>query len=145
MGLKSGGRSKTGNLNAKRAQRGATQNRFCPRLEALEDRVVPTTLTVGPNINVSQTPGDQAEAAITVDPVNPNLMVAASNDLNSTTTLNRIYTSSDGGLTWTGRLITNGDITGSQGVGDPTVVFDQFGNLFFTYLDTEDGGATFQI
>lgn len=169
MGLTSGGRPKTGGRNSKGASRRATSKRFRPQLEGLESRVVPTTtLTVGPNINVSNTPGDQAEAAIAVDPLNPKIMVAASNDGNAgltanppfSTTINRIYTSSDGGLTWTGRLITNGDITGNQGFGDPTVVFDQFGNLFFSYLNvvdlannifqirvavSTDGGNTFSI
>src|SRR5262249_21906279 len=132
MGLKSGGQSRSGNLKSKRIRSRETQNRCRLQIEGLEDRLVPTTtLAVGANINVSQTPGDQAEPAIAVNPVNPNMMVAVSNDINQALaggqTINRIYTSSDGGQTWTGRLITNGDITGSAGGGDPTVVFDQFG------------------
>jgi hypothetical protein len=133
--------------------------RHRPTLESLEKRLAPAVnLLVGPNIDVSQYPGDQSEAAIAIDPVNPQRMVAVSNDFLSFSrggTANHIYISNDAGLHWTGRLITMADSTGTLGAGDPTVVFDQFGNLFFSFMDNEgssqaihlamsfDGGLTF--
>jgi hypothetical protein len=130
-------------------------------MERLENRLAPaTTLTVGPNIDISQLPGDQSEAAIAIDPINPQHWVAVSNDiaaLSAGMSANRIYISDDAGAHWSSRLLSNGDNTGTLGQGDPTVTFDQFGNLFFSYIDQEgglegvrvavsfDGGSTFPV
>src|SRR5882757_8252524 len=70
-----------------------------PRLETLEARVVPATLSVGANVNVSRLPADQTESSIAINPTNPNEIVAVSNDFSVSAGI-RVYRSTDGGLTW---------------------------------------------
>ena len=110
-----------------------------PRLLELEDRCVPATLTVGPDINVTQLAGDQSESAIAANPTNPSHVVAIANNFGvaggSTFSM-----STDGGLTWTTRVITNGDGLGVNGFGDGELTYDQFGNLYVVFLD-DVGGA----
>jgi hypothetical protein len=60
-------------------------------------------------LNISNLRGSQAEVAIAADPANPDVLLAASNsiDLSSTAllaNLMRTYSSSDGGATWTAGL-----------------------------------------
>ena len=60
----------------------------------------------------------------------------------------------DGGATWTTRLIGNNDNLGDA-CCDPTLSFDQYGNLFMSYLYqaentvpvalSTDGGLTFKL
>ena len=111
-----------------------------------------TVLTVGPNVNVSQAAGNQSEGSIAVDPTNPLHIFAFSN----VTTAAALFAgvSTDGGATWTTRLMATGG--GGDGLPtaccDPSGSFDSFGNLFVTYLTSSlhtvvvistDGGATF--
>src|SRR5262249_59525221 len=89
--------------------------------------------------------------AIAVNPRNPNQQFVATNDNAG----NFMYASvsADGGRTWRARIIATGaDIP--AGFTDPSVSWDNFGNLFFTYINTAatdvvvtlstDGGNTFQ-
>jgi hypothetical protein len=99
-------------------------------------------ITVGPNVNITQALGNQAESTISVNPLNPLQLFA---------------TSTFGGV---GRYSTNGGITWAtsnfsalgQSSGDFQTAWDQFGNLYLTELGTAlsvivarstDGGATF--
>src|SRR5262245_30042560 len=108
--------------------------RFRPRLEPLEHRCLPAvTLLPQLRVNTGHLDGNQDEATIAVDPTNLNrLFVAANNTPMSASS------SSDGGKTWTSRTFGTG--TGLGGDGLPTsfcdgqAVFDQFGNLFLTYI-----------
>lgn len=46
--------------------------RFVPLLEALEDRcLMDVSLNVGPNVDISQFRGNEAEGTITINPANP--------------------------------------------------------------------------
>src|SRR5205085_3313715 len=100
-----------------------------PRLESLEDRCVPATLTPGANVNIGRLPDNQAEAAIAINPTNPNNVVAVSNDDGIFSGI-RFYRSTDGGTTWTNRVIGAGDSLGVAACCDGQLTFDQFGNLF---------------
>src|SRR5262245_47299852 len=53
---------------------------FRPRLEALEDRWLPS-LTVGPNVNMSKMLGPEGEASLAINPTNPNNLVAFAVDI----------------------------------------------------------------
>jgi hypothetical protein len=104
---------------------------------ALEDRCVPATLTVGPDVNVTRLFGDQSEAAIAVNPTNPSHMAVIANDIqDGGSSFSR---STDGGLTWTTRVIANGgDSLAISGAGDGHVMYDKFGNLYAVFMDQVD-------
>lgn len=77
-----------------------------------------------PNVQVN-TPdmSDPEEVTIAIDPTNPLNIFASSN-------IDFVYRSTDGGLTWTGDVIQS-----SMGVwGDPVVIFDADGNLYYSHL-----------
>jgi hypothetical protein len=112
------------------------------------------------NIDVSQRAGNESEEAIAVNPTNPDNIVTITNVQEG---FSGVFegVSFDGGATWTTKIIATGDSIGggSDGLGDsccdPSLSFDRYGNLFFTYLyDLEnvipvamstDGGLTFHI
>jgi VCBS repeat-containing protein len=113
------------------------------------------------NIDVSLFKGNQAEPTIAVDPSNRfRLFVASVDEQSALATptggggiLGSV--SSDAGATWSPRIIADGRDGLPKGQGDPKAVFDQFGNLFLTYLGadrnnivvalSEDGGETFKL
>src|ERR1041384_4031608 len=107
---------------------------------------------VGPNINASRLTGNHHENSIAINPANPAQVVVVSNTENSPGMM-RAY-STDSGATWTSGIIANGDALGN-GCGDPSLAWDNFGNLFLTYLDctitdvqlglSTDGGQTFSF
>jgi hypothetical protein len=112
---------------------------------------VDASLIVGPNRNVSKMLGNQAETTIAINPTNPNNIVVASN-VQFGQALFKAYTL-DGGATWTKDVIGDGDELGFA-CCDPSLSFDQYGNVFLVYLDgvkvknvqlamSTDGGATF--
>ena len=128
-----------------------------PQVEYLEDRFLPS-ITVGPNVNISQLPGNQNEASLAINPTNPSNIVAWSNEENSTKGGVREYISNDGGATWTNQLIGAGDSLEDNACCDTQAVFDSFGNLFAVNIDfptaggdaikvlmSSDGGATFSV
>lgn len=77
-----------------------------------------------PNIRVSNTSSnDPEEVTIAINPVNPNILAAGAN-------LRYFYRSTNGGTTW----IQN-QLTSSLGVwGDPCVIFDSLGYLYYAHL-----------
>lgn len=87
-------------------------------------------VNVGPVVNISRASGNQTEADIAINPVNPQQIFAVSN-----VTSNGLFmaVSNDGGVNWTTR-------TGATGADIPTaccdarVEYDSFGNLWMTYL-----------
>ncbi|TMF82388.1 MAG: exo-alpha-sialidase [Chloroflexi bacterium] len=109
-------------------------------------------LSVGPNINVSHMPGNQAETTVAVNPTNPNNVVIVSNVQFG----NRLFEGFTlDGVHWTSRQIADGTDSLGFACCDPSAAFDEFGNLFLTYLDSKahdvqvalstDGGASFRF
>jgi hypothetical protein len=115
---------------------------FRPQLEPLENRYLPSvSLLPQTRVSTGHLNGNQVEPTIAVDPTNLNrLFVASNNGPNSAR--NPLYASysSDGGATWTSRTMGTGTGLGGDGLPrsfvDAQAVFDQFGNLFLTYLGT---------
>ncbi|MCX7930322.1 MAG: T9SS type A sorting domain-containing protein [Chlorobi bacterium] len=98
-------------------------------------------------------PYDQTETWIAINPLNPNNIVANSND----TQYNGIngyrmtaFVSKDGGKTWTRTLLPNNASIGTPAGGgqtnfDPALAFDAAGNLYYGYgwarLTQNDGNG----
>src|SRR5260370_8605247 len=89
----------------------------------------PTTPT---NIDVSQLSNNESEETIAVNPTNPNNIVIVSNVVVPAAGMFAAV-SLDGGSTWTRRIIGNNDNLGAA-CCDSSLSFDEFGNLFLTYL-----------
>src|SRR5258708_1499198 len=90
---------------------------------------------VGANVDVSNEDTSQSETAITLNPKNPNMLVAGSNEIVRLPM--RGYFSSNGGSTWGAvdlplppPATTNGTDFGS----DPGVPFDTHGNVYYSYI-----------
>ena len=84
-------------------------------------------------VNVSARPGNQSEAAIAVDPNDPANVVVVSN-----TTIEALFVgvSHDGGASWARRLIATGHALG-RACCDPSMSWDEQGNLFLSWLDDQ--------
>ncbi len=103
------------------------------------------TLTVGPNVNISKSPGDNAEETVAINPKNPlNLFASETYSLVTKYSL-------DGGLTWNNSNIS---ALGSS-LGDVSSAWDNYGNLFLVELSSSasqtvllgvstNGGASFK-
>src|SRR5439155_3650020 len=104
------------------------------------------TVTVGPNINITQSLGNNAEECIAINPANP------ANLFTSETYLLATRYSFDGGIIW-----SNSNLSAlPASIGDVSTAFDTFGNLFLIRLDTTplskvdvclstNGGASFSL
>jgi hypothetical protein len=110
---------------------------------------VPRTLganaiTVGPNIDINKQSGDQSEESIAVDPTNPNRVFAFSNDeatfFSGSIGMMAAY-STDGGLTWKPRVLGSGSDGLPTAFSDPWTTWDNFGNLFISYLHSPNLNA----
>ena len=115
---------------------------------------------VPPNVDVSQRVGNESEEAIAVNPTNPDNIVVVTNIQEGFSGLFE-GVSFDGGQTWTRKIIAAGDVIGggADGLGDsccdPSLAFDQYGNLFLSYLYnlenvvpvalSTDGGLSFDV
>ena len=106
------------------------------------------------NVDVSQRPGNESEETVAVNPTNPRNIVIVSNIGEPQPGLVAAV-SFDGGQTWARRIIGGNDNLGDA-CCDPSLSFDEFGNLFLTYLyiqeDTivpvalsTDGGLSFSL
>jgi BNR/Asp-box repeat len=113
------------------------------------------------NVDVSRRPLNESEESIAVNPTDPNNIVIVTNighrEAGITSGMFEAV-SFDGGQTWQTSIIGQ-DPDASTGLGDsccdPSLAFDSYGNLFFTYLyETEnllpialstDGGLTFDV
>lgn len=114
--------------------------------------------TIGPNLNLTKSAGNQFESAVAINPKNRDqIFIVSRNEPGG------LYSarSSDGGVTWTSQLIarTNQPAAGDipRAYGNASVAWDTFGNLFLVYLNqgavnaatyvslclSKDGGATF--
>lgn len=115
-----------------------------------------TALIAGANIDVSNQVGAESEVAISVNPLNPLNIVAASNN-NADGHRMATYFSADGGTTWTAVFIDeNQDGHGANDIRfDPNVTFDSDGNVYVVYslatgstshlmlAKSTDGGTTY--
>jgi hypothetical protein len=109
--------------------------------------------TIPPNVDVSQRSGNESEEAIAVNPTNPNNIVIFTNIQEGVNGM-FLATSFDGGLTWDRRIVGQNDVLGDT-CCDPSLSFDEYGNLFMTYLYnvdntvpvalSTDGGLTFSV
>lgn len=105
------------------------------------------------NINVSQRQGNESEEAIAINPTNPKNIVVFTNIQEGTNGM-FLGVTFDGGLTWNRRIVGQNDVLGDT-CCDPSLSFDEYGNLFMTYLynvDNEvpvalstDGGLSFSV
>src|SRR5690348_6312835 len=92
------------------------------------------SLTVGLNVDVSNECGPQSETFITLNPNQPTMLAAGSNNIFRDPM--RGYFSSNGGTTWSAVDLPlptakgNGNRFGS----DPSLAFDTMGNLFYGYI-----------
>jgi hypothetical protein len=93
------------------------------------------TVSVGPNVDVSNENGPQSETSIAIDPTHPSTIVAGSNEIFRLPM--RSYHSTDDGASWSGvdvplpkPLTVNGTRFGS----DPGVAWDNFGNVYYSYI-----------
>jgi len=106
-----------------------------------------------PNVDVSQRHFNESEEAVAVNPTNPQNVVIVTNVARPTVGLLE-GVSFDGGSTWTTSLIADNDNLGAA-CCDPTLSFDQYGNLFMSYLYnvgnvvpvalSSDGGLHFNL
>jgi BNR/Asp-box repeat len=116
-----------------------------------------TSAATPTNVDVSQRHLNESEEAIAVNPTNPNNIVIVTNVGHREAGLSAGMfegVSFDGGATWTTRLIGNNDNLGDA-CCDPSLSFDEHGNLFLTYLYqaenevpialSTDGGLTFNV
>jgi len=76
------------------------------------------------NVRIDDPTSNQPEeVSIAINPTNPNYISAAAN-------INHFFRSGDGGLTWQTSFLSS-----SFGVwGDPSVIYDEVGNLYFAHL-----------
>ena len=118
------------------------------------------TRTAAPvNVDISQRHLNESEEAIAVNPTNPDNIVTVTNVGHGEAGLTAGMfegVSFDGGKTWATKLIAlgAGDPLGDA-CCDPSLSFDQYGNLFLTYLYeaedqvpvalSTDGGLTFHV
>ena len=109
------------------------------------------------NVDISQRHLNESEEAIAVNPTNPRNIVVFTNIGHTEAGLSAgmlLAVSFDGGATWTRRIVGNGDNLGDA-CCDPSLAFDEYGNLFMTYLYqvenvvpvalSTDGGLTFNV
>src|SRR5256885_16149460 len=84
------------------------------------------------NVDVSQRLGNESEEAIGVNPTNPNNIVIFTNIAEGVNGM-FLAVSFNGGQSWTRRIGGEGnDVFGDTGC-DPSLSFDEYGNLFMTF------------
>lgn len=105
------------------------------------------------NVDVSQRLGNESEEAIAVNPTDPNNVVIFTNIAEGTNGM-LLAVSFDGGQTWSSQIVGENDNLGDT-CCDPSLSFDEYGNLFMTYLYnvenvvpialSTDGGLSFNV
>lgn len=106
------------------------------------------------NVDVSQRVGNESEEAIAVNPTNPKNIVVLTNIAEGAAGM-FLAVSFDGGKTWNRRIVGEGNDLFGDTCCDPSLSFDEYGNLFMSYLYnventvpialSTDGGLTFSI
>jgi hypothetical protein len=90
------------------------------------------TLYAGEEIDISRLPGPQSEAAIAIDPRNPDVLLAGSNDGRGLTML--AYTSTDRGAHWTRAHLASPRRNGTCAMSDPSVAIDGRRRQFYAFV-----------
>src|SRR5918911_371178 len=80
------------------------------------------------NVDVSQRHGNESEEAIAVNPTNPNNIVIFTNIAEGVNGM-FLAVSFDGGITWNRRIVGEGNDVFGDTCCDPSVAFDEYGNL----------------
>jgi len=75
------------------------------------------------------------EPSVAVSPLDPNLVIASSNDYNGSGVNAGAYYSTDGGRTFQGSAFMY-RASGTTTAGDPALAYDSQGRAYFSYLDT---------
>jgi hypothetical protein len=106
-----------------------------------------------PSVDVSRRAGNESEEAIAINPTNPDNIAIVTNIAEGVSGMFAAV-SFDGGASWATRIIGDGDNLGDA-CCDPSLSFDQFGNLFLSYLFnveitvpvalSTDGGLNFNL
>src|SRR5437016_6349895 len=94
-----------------------------------------STVSVGPNVDVSDEPGPQSETSIAINSENPKEIVAGSNEIFRLPM--RAYFSSNAGKTWAGVDLPLPPPTQAHGIdfgSDPGVAWDTLGNVYYSYI-----------
>src|SRR5436309_15347451 len=93
------------------------------------------SISYGSNVDVSNECGPQSETFITLNPSQPKMLAAGSNEIFRLPM--RGYFSSNGGANWGGVDLPLPPAQGSNGIdfgSDPTLAFDTRGNVFYGYI-----------
>src|SRR6266542_5924400 len=97
---------------------------------------------LGKNVDVSNECGPQSETFITLDPSQPKVLAAGSNEIFRLPM--RGYFSTDGGTSWGGVDLPLPPPRGASGSvfgSDPTLAFDTQGNVFYGYIVVHFGAG----
>ena len=97
-------------------------------------------IVVSREANVSEAAGPQVEAAIAIDPADPDLLLAGSNSSEEPSV--RSYTSTDGGATWRSEIAPLPPEGWEGGAGDPVVTIGPGGRQYFGFLARIERDAT---
>jgi hypothetical protein len=138
------------------------------RVHPLEPRTLfSVSLAFEALVNTSKSPFNQSETAVAINPSNPNNIFVSSNSgsfFQADTGPNDpiaesgifVSTSTDGGATWTARVIAAGPGADDNNDGipnddfpvaccDPSAAFDDFGNLYYAYLAETSKGTSIVV
>src|SRR6266536_4432373 len=106
------------------------------------------------NVDVSERSGNESEEAIAVNPTNPKNIVIFTNIAEGVNGM-FLAVSFDGGQTWTRQIVGEGNDVFGDTCCDPSAAFDQYGNLFLSWLYnvdqvvpialSTDGGLNFSL
>ena len=136
-----------------RALRGVGLAAIVIALIALSGSAASAKSSTPQNVDVSQRLGNESEEAIAVNPTNPKNIVIFTNIAEGANGMFLAVTF-DGGQTWTRQIVGTNDNLGDT-CCDPSLSFDEYGNLFMTYLFnventvpvalSTDGGLSFKV
>jgi hypothetical protein len=94
-----------------------------------------SSLSVGSNVDMSNECGPQSETYVAINPSNPKVLAAGSNEIFRDPM--RGYFSTNNGSSWGGVDLPLPAAIGTNGIrfgSDPSLVFDMQGNAFYSYI-----------